>query len=254
MTAPIYKNLFESKTNNAHLITFEDKRDYVVKFYKPSENKALINEWFGYCIARFMGLPVPYSAITDLSESFFETIPQNEDLQYTSKQFASVYIPDSVNGHQAEVKSIVNTSDLAKIIVFDYWLCNTDRTKKNIILQEKSPGNYILNVIDHAEIFGSYSWTAEDLQQLPHTLLKSATHQMMASFIKEEEVFWKEIERVQTIPTQLLEEIFAFIPPDWNLSSDDQLEIINVLNTRRHKILPEVIRKFIKTIYRPLHP
>jgi hypothetical protein len=147
----------------------------------------------------------------------------------------------------------VNTSDLAKIIIFDYWLCNTDRTRKNIILQEKSPGTYVLSVIDHAEIFGSFSWTAHDLQQLPQKLLKSATHQMMASFIKEEEIFWEEMKRVQTIPTQLLEEIFAFIPADWNLSADDRLEIINVLNIRRHKILPKVMRKFIKTIYRPLH-
>jgi hypothetical protein len=248
-----YRKLFDSKTNNAHLITFDDGHDYVVKLYKKSEDKVLINEWFAYCIARYMGLPVPHSYLVELSEEFIATIPNNALLQYTTKQFASKYINDSVNGHEVDVINIMNNSDLAKIIVFDYWLCNTDRTRKNVLLQEKIPGTHFLNVIDHADILGSLSWTINDLEHLPQTIMKSATHEMMAKFIQDEDDLIEQIKWIQAIPIQLLEEILSLIPHDWNLSYEEQQELIKSLIYRRQKILPMLVGKFIKRVYRPLH-
>jgi hypothetical protein len=253
MKPVVYKQLFDSKTNNAHLITFDNGEDYVVKLYKATEDKALINEWFAYCIARFMGLPVPYSYLVEMPESFIESMPNSKDLQYTSMQFASKYINDSVNAHEANIESIINHSDLAKIIVFDYWLCNTDRTRKNVLLQEKTPGSFYLWVIDHAEILNSFSWTLNDLEHLPQKIIKSATHEMMAKFITDEKEMKKQINIIQSIPTQLLEEILSFIPNDWKLSDDEKNELIKTLNFRRYKILPMLIGKFIKRVYRPIH-
>jgi hypothetical protein len=248
-----YRMLFESKTNNAHLITFDDGNDYVVKLYKNGEEKALINEWIAYCIARYMDLPIPPSYLVEMPEEFIAAIPNSGDFRYTTKQFASKYIKDTINGHQANVINIINHSDLAKVIVFDYWLCNTDRTRKNILLQEKTTGNFFLWIIDHAEIFGLYSWSVTDLQHPPQTVMKSFTHEMMAKFILEEDDFKKQIKLIQTIPTQLLEEIVSFIPDDWNLSLVEQQELIKTLIHRRDKILPNLIGQFIKTTYRPIH-
>jgi hypothetical protein len=253
MKPSTYRKLFPSKTNNAHLITFDDGKDYVVKLYKEEESKALINEWFAYCIARYMELPVPPSYLVEMPEEFVASIPNNEKFKYTTKQFASKYIENSVNGHEVNAIDIINKEDLAKIIVFDYWLCNTDRTRKNVLLEEKTPGNYFLSVIDHAEICGSFNWTVNDLQQLPQTLMKSSTHEMMAKFIQEEDDFNKQIKLIQTIPTQLLEEILSFVPSDWDLSSDEQSELIKALVYRRDKILPMIIREFIKQVYHPIH-
>ncbi|AIE59029.1 HipA family kinase [Bacillus methanolicus] len=248
-----YIHLFESKTNNAHLITFDNGVDYVVKLYKAKEDKALINEWFAYCIARFMGLPVPYSYLVEMPEMFIETIPNIKDLQYTSMQFASKYINDSVNAHEANIQNIINHCDLAKIIVFDYWLCNTDRTRKNVLLQEKTPGSYYLWVIDHAEILSSFCWTTNDLEHLPQKIIKSATHEMMAKYITDEKELKQQVKIIQSIPTQLLEEILSFVPNDWNISDEEKCELIKTLNFRRYKILPLLIGKFIKRVYRPIH-
>jgi hypothetical protein len=147
----------------------------------------------------------------------------------------------------------MNNSDLAKIIVFDYWLCNTDRTRKNVLLQEKIPGTHFLNVIDHADILGSLSWTINDLEHLPQTIMKSATHEMMAKFIQDEDDLIEQIKWIQAIPIQLLEEILSLIPHDWNLSYEEQQELIKSLIYRRQKILPMLVGKFIKRVYRPLH-
>ncbi|ARK28850.1 HipA family kinase [Halalkalibacter krulwichiae] len=210
-----YQKLFQSKTNNAHLVTFDNGNDYVVKLFKPSEDKALINEWLAYCIARFMGLPIPYSYLIEMPKSFVEVFPKGHGTVYTSKQFASKYIANSVNAHETKVENILNYNDMAKIIVFDYWLCNTDRTRKNILLQEQTAGNHFLWIIDNAEIFDSYSWTMNDLENLPQNLIRSATHELMVRFIKEEKDFKIALTHIQSIPTQLLEEILSFVPNDW---------------------------------------
>jgi hypothetical protein len=247
-----YHKLFESKTNNAHLITFDNNDNYVVKLFKDTEEKALINEWLAYCIARYMELPVAPSCFVEMPKEFIDTIPNSDQFQYTVKQFASKYIENSVNGHEANIKSIINHKDLAGIIVFDYWLCNTDRTRKNVLLQEREEGSYFLWIIDHAEIFGSFSWITNDLHHLPQKIMKSATHEMMAQFITDEEDFKKQVKLIQTIPTQLLEEILLLIPCDWHLSLEEQQEIIKALIYRREKVLPTLIEKFIKKVYRPI--
>ena len=41
--------------SNAHLITFSEGRDYVVKFFQPGFEKTLANEWVAYCLRDTLG-------------------------------------------------------------------------------------------------------------------------------------------------------------------------------------------------------
>ncbi len=248
-----YHKCFESKTKNAHLMTFDNGKEYVVKFYKETEKKALVNEWFAYCVARYLQMPVPYAYLVEIPRNFMEKLPLGNEIQYTKKQFASEYIADTFNGQETTIYGVVNKSQLAQIIVFDYWLCNTDRTKKNILLKEIEPNKHILFVIDHAEIGSSFSWTINDLVQLPQTLMKSATHEIIASFVPTEDEFIKQIKIIQSIPLQLLEEIFNMIPDDWNFTTEEKTNFIQTMNHRRFKMLPKVIKQFIAKKYRLIH-
>jgi hypothetical protein len=248
-----YQKLFESKTNNAHLITFDDGNEYVVKLYKATENKALINEWIAYCIARYLSLPIPYGYQVEIPKDFYNIMPKSADTQFTSKQFASKYIKNCKNGHETNVNNITNHTDLAKIIVFDYWLSNTDRTRKNILLQENAPGSHYCWIIDNADSFGSLSWNVNDLEHRPQTLIESATHEMLAKFVRSEKEFKKAIQLIQVIPNQLIEEIISLIPEDWNLRDEEKQELIRTLNYRRFFTLHLLIEKFIRKVYIPLH-
>lgn len=248
-----YQKLFESKTNNAHLITFDDGNDYVVKLFKETENKALVNEWIAYCFARYMGLPIPYSYLVEIPKEFFEKIPKSVDTKYTSQQFASKYISNCKNGHETNVLKILNNDDLANIIVFDYWLYNIDRTRKNILLEERIPGGHYCWIIDNADSFGSLSWTVNDLWNRPQTTIESATHALLAKHVPKEVDFKKAIQLIQVIPTQLIEEIVSSIPEDWQLSNVEKEELIKSLNYRRFFTLHLLIEKFIRKVYRPLN-
>ena len=85
-----------------------------------------------------------------------------------------------------------------------------------------------------------------DLEKLPVELIKSATHQLMASFIEDEKCFTEQLELIQKVPIFLIEEIVSLIPDDWLVSKEEKKEIVNTLVERGRKILPEVIREFIK--------
>jgi hypothetical protein len=255
MIQPVsYLKTLEGKSN-AHLMTFNDGRDYVVKYFQQGFEKTLPNEWISYCIARYLGLPIPFSQLVEIPQTFSSQVPDLAQMTYTKHQFASLYVPDCINGHQLSVvPDVINHDSLAGIILFDYWLCNTDRTRKNILLSKEIHQNsYKLWIIDHAEIFGLYNWIQQDLEMLPNEIMKSATHQLMALLIEDENNFNEQLKLIQTIPTLLLKEIVTLIPDDWMVTPEEKKAIVSTLATRRKKILPEVIDKFVKKIYRPLH-
>lgn len=251
-----YRKKLEGKSN-AHLITFSDGKDYVVKFFQHGFEKALPNEWVAYPLARFLGLPTPFARIVDIPQNFLtevEELAQMSDVRY---QFASRYIPNCRDGHEVDItnKKVVLTNDdwqLASIILFDYWLANTDRTRKNILLKETAADSYHVTVIDHAEIFGNYFWLIDDLEKLPVDVFKSATHQFIAKFIKQEQSFFDVLEVIQQIPVLLLEEIVELIPEEWKVTREERKAIVSTLIKRRKRILPEMIEKFIGKVYRPL--
>lgn len=253
MLEPVqYQKKLEGKSN-AHLITFNDGRDYVVKYFQPGFEKTLPNEWVGYGLARFMGLPVPFAKIIEMPDEFTTRVPEIDHPNISKHQFASLYVPACFDGHQVgNVPAITNNETLAGIILLDYWLCNRDRTRKNILLCQDTTESYRLWMIDQAEIFNSYSWGIEDVKVLPDGLMKSATHQLMARFIKDENDFYHYLELVQTTPILLIEELFNLIPDDWMISPDEKKAAIGALLKRRKEMLPRLMRRIIKRVYNPL--
>lgn len=251
--AVAYQKKLEGKSN-AHLITFNDGKDYVVKFFQPGFEKTLPNEWISYCLGRYLGLPIPFSQIVNIPQEFLSQEPELAEIQYIPYQFASLYIPNCVDGHQVDtISTISNAQSLASIIVFDYWLYNGDRTRKNILLQKEkvSEDCYHLWAIDHAEVLGSYNWHQEDLEQLPTDLIKSATHDLMTKFITDEQQLLDQLHYIQTMPILLLEEVVTLIPDEWLVSKEDKKAIVTALVTRRKTLLPKMIERFIKKKYNP---
>lgn len=247
-----YKRKLEGKSN-AHLITFCDGKDYVVKYFQPGFEKSLPNEWVGYCLGRYLGLPVPFARIIEIPQEFSAQVPELAEMSAIPFQFASGYIPDCLDGHQASnICRITNHHSLAGIILFDYWLYNRDRTRKNILLHEEMPHSFRLSIIDQAEIFGGYAWKQNEIEKLPVNLIKSATHQMLALFVEDEKQFYEQLELIQSIPILLIEEIVMLIPDEWNVSKEEKKVMVTALVTRRNKELPDIMKNYIKNVYRPL--
>lgn len=248
-----YRKTLPGKSN-AHLLTLADGKRFVVKFLQQGFEKSLANEWIGYCIGRYLGAPLPFCKIISLPEAFTGKLPHPEPLLPSQYQFASTYIPDSQNLHGVTfIQRVTNQQTLVMIILLDYWLANSDRTRKNILLQKEEAGVYRIWSIDHAEIFSSPAWTLQHLQHPPRGLIKSATHQVLSRFIEDEKHFWDGLEIIQTMPVLLLEEIVAAVPDDWLLTKEERKAIVAFLIQRRKKSLRRLIRRFIKNVYQPIH-
>ncbi|WP_066057100.1 HipA family kinase [Robertmurraya korlensis] len=253
MIKPVsYVKKLEGKSNT-HLIKFDDGYDYAVKYFIAGFEKSLPNEWVAYCLARYLQLPIPYARIVEIPPDFSSQIPGFIESS-SNFQFASRYIPGCSNGHEvSHMKEIVNEQQLASIILFDYWLSNGDRTKKNILLREEEDEKYHLWIIDHAECFGSYNWIGEEVEDLPVKILKSATHQLMAQFVKDESAFYEALKVIQTLPNFLIEEVISLIPEDWQVSEAEKKILSQYLIRRRKKILPHILKKYMAREYLPLH-
>jgi len=246
-----YKKKLPGKSN-AHLIEFDDGNDYVVKFLQPGFEKSLANEWIGYCLGRYMGVSVPFSLLVEIPPSFLQSIPELGNIIPTKYQFASKFVPDCVDAHEAKViRDIINKETLASLIVVDYWLMNRDRTRKNILLKEVGHNQYQLWAIDHSEIIRSYNWKIQDLQQTNPRLIKSMAHQIVASFIENEEEFWHQVDLLQKMPALLIEETIDLIPEDWMVTKEERKALTGILVNRRKRIVPKLIHQFIKKIYLP---
>ncbi|PKG24344.1 HipA family kinase [Niallia nealsonii] len=238
-----FKKKLEGKSQSL-LLTCSDGNDYVVKDMLPGFEKSLANEWIGYCIGRFLGLPIPFAQIIETPSDFFKDQPTIE-MPHSPHQFASLYVPLCQNGHEVgKLKEISNASCLAGIIVFDYWLYNRDRTRKNILFQEDGSAHSVI-IIDHAEIFNSYNWHKDDLKKLPTGMIKSATHQFIHSFVPDKKMYDEFLENIQSMPIHLLQEIVDVIPEEWNVSAEEKEEIVKALIKRRKK-LPQIIKRFLK--------
>lgn len=250
MMKPVaYRRKLEGKSN-AHLITFDDGRDYVVKFFQREFKKTLANEWVAYCLARYLDLPVPFARLVEIPDEFIAENPELEPFVLTQLHFASLFIPACLNGHEVKnVSGIVNSESLARIILFDYWMANRDRTRKNILFQEEACEIYHLWIIDHAEILGSHSWEIGSLEKMATGLRKSAARNLMASFVENEEDFAESLEFIQKIPIFLIEEIISTIPDDWMVSRAERKAMVGALLKRRKKILPKILPRMVKKLF-----
>ncbi|WP_138416113.1 HipA family kinase [Aquibacillus sediminis] len=254
MKAVKYKKLYQSKTENAHQIKFDDEKKYVVKMHKRGAERTLVNEWIGYHLARYMRLPVPEVKLVEIPQDFTQQVPEfGNDIISTKKQLATPFIENSGNAHKVNAEKIVNKDTLAGIIVLDYWLANVDRTRKNVFFEEVEAGKYKLWAIDFGDSFGSFNWTEDDLDHLPETVMPSATHRLLATFIKNEQEFTRQLDIINAIPALLLEEIMGLIPDDWGLTNQEGNKLIKTLLDRREKVLPQVIDQFVEQVYQPIH-
>ncbi|GAE26929.1 hypothetical protein JCM9140_3037 [Halalkalibacter wakoensis JCM 9140] len=224
MLIPVeYKSCLNKHTKNVHIITCDDQKDYVITFFLPSHEKALVNEWLGYCLARYLQLPVPSSSIVEVPNDFYEAIPELRDLPYMKHHFASLHIKDCLSDYSTNlVDKITNSEQLAGIIVLDFWLSNPGRTQKKLLVKEWRNSEYKLWIIDHAKSFGSASWKRSDLKTLPKDMNESYTHQLIASSTTKEWNLKEYLERIQSIPALLLDEILSFVPEEWSLSKEEK--------------------------------
>ncbi len=195
-----------------------DDFKYVLKFRGAGHGvKALIAEYLGGQIAKYLGLPIPELVFAYLDEAFGRT-EGDEEIQDLLKFSQGLNLGLHYLSGALTFDAAVNDCDTllaSKIVWFDAFITNVDRTFKNtnLLIWNKE-----IWLIDHgAAFYFHHSWNNwEQAAQSPFALIKDHVLLPKASKLDEiNELFTSKLNN------SVLKEIVNNIPDDW-LQWDNQ--------------------------------
>jgi hypothetical protein len=209
---------------------------YVVKFRGAGQGvKALIAELVAGEIARALGLKVPEIVIATLDGAFGRTEP-DEEIQDLLKASVGLNLALHYLSGAIMFDPVITTVDAtlaSKIVWFDSFVTNVDRTARNtnMLMWHKE-----LWLIDHgASLYFHHTWQSfEEQARRPFTQVKDHVLLPQAS----------ELDRVDAafsliLTTERIRSIVSLIPDEWladdlsHESADEKREVyIRFLETR----------------------
>ncbi|PKP17367.1 MAG: aminotransferase class I and II [Bacteroidetes bacterium HGW-Bacteroidetes-23] len=198
----------------------DDDFKYVLKFRGAGHGvKALIAEFLGGQIARFLGLPVPELVFANLDEAFGRT-EGDEEIQDLLQGSQGLNLGLHFLSGALTYDAAVNDCDAllaSKIVWLDAYITNVDRTFKNtnLLIWKKE-----LWLIDHgAAFYFHHSWDNwETTAMTPFSLIKD--HVLLPKATRLEEV---NTEFSTKLNDTVLREIVNQIPEDWLLWEDQAI-------------------------------
>ncbi len=198
----------------------DDGFKYVIKFRGAGHGvKALIAEYLGGQIAKFLGLPVPELVFVTLDEAFGRT-EADEEIQDLLKFSEGLNLGLHYLQGALTFDVAVNDCDAvlaSKIVWLDAFITNVDRTFKNtnLLIWHKE-----LWLIDHgASFYFQHSWNNwEQAAVTPFALIKD--HVLLPKASQLEEI---NTEFTSKLNGAFFEEIVNRIPDEWLQWNDTDL-------------------------------
>lgn len=196
----------------------DDGFNYVLKFKGAGQReKALIAELIGGELARRLGFKVPEIVFANLDEAFGRSEGDEEiqDLLKSSQglNLALHFLSKAMTFDPGASK--VDDYLASRIVWFDVWITNVDRTFRNtnLLIWNKE-----LWLIDHgASFLFHHSW--ENWER--HALSSFATIKDHVLLPKATELKKVDLEMKKLITTELIDEVLAMVPEEWILATSD---------------------------------
>ena len=246
---------------NAHLLLADDDHHYVVKFSNnPQHKRVLVNELISYVLLDYLGLPSPGWQVIEVPQELIDadaalcldhgrsSKPCAAGLQFGSRfpvdptrQSVYDYVPVSM------LQELLNRRSFLGMLAFDKWISNANgrqavffRTRAKRWLTAEldetefvSPRSlvYVANFIDHGFAFNAQHW---DFSDGPSQGLY-ARREVYAG-VSGIESFEPWLSRIENMPTDVLDDAYRTIPPDWYGREFDALEsLLERLYNRRSR-------------------
>jgi hypothetical protein len=228
------------------LMRCSDGGYYVVKFLdNPQHPRVLVNEWLASALALRLGLPVPPTAVVNVSE---ELVARSGDLVIQlargrtklqpGLQFGSRYpgdpleiavydfLPDEL------LSGVENLHDFLGMLVFDKWTCNTNG-RQAIFYRPDGQPRYRALMIDQGFCFNAGEWNFPDAP-LRGLYARVRVYESATGI----ESFAPWLERLESrISEQALDEAARDTPPEWyNFDQDALYRLLEQLWSRRRRV------------------
>jgi hypothetical protein len=155
----------------SHLMLASDRHLYVVKFQNnPQHIRVLANEMLATALARHIGLPVPSTAVVEVTAGLIRIsptlrielaharVPCQAGLQFGSRYVAEELSPVVFDLLSASaLRDVLNLSDFAGALVLDKWTCNIDN-RQAVFWRGVKDRAYRTVFIDQGHCFSSGKW------------------------------------------------------------------------------------------------
>ena len=235
--------------NYAQLFQFSDDSLYVVKFYNVREHRKreIVNEWLAAKLGEILGLPVLPVAAVYMPRKSLQEIPESSRGTYRAGTHLAIPYLNRVKSylelHQPpEALNMLNANDLAGMLIFDQWLNNNDRSRTNILFEEKKDGSVFFWMIDHGRCFpGMYSWDVQTLQDPPVYRVDMPVYTWASSLLPDADPLYEFAEKIMQINKQKIVEIVNAIPVDWEVTEQEKEWLTAFLTRPEIASLPDLV-------------
>lgn len=243
----------------SHLMRAADGAFYVVKFQNnPQHIRVLANELLATRLAERIGLPVPQTAIIDVSEWLIESTAElrmqvagqrlacSPGLQFGARFVVEPfqgqvfdYLPDSM------LASVRNLKDFCGMLCLDKWTCNSNG-RQAVYWRKTRERKYTATFIDQGYCFNAGDWNFPD-SPLRGVFARNDVYKEVSGW----DSFEPWMSKIEAMPPEQIGEIADEIPPDWYGGERDALErLIETLIKRRSRVA-ELITDFRKSSRQP---
>ena len=185
---------------------------FVVKFRGAGQGaKALVAELIAGLLARALGLPTPELAIVDVPPPFgrSEPDPEIQDLLRASHgiNVGARYLDGAFNFDPGAAGELVSAELAARIVWFDAFLTNPDRTHRNpnILVWKRQPW-----LIDHgAALYAHHDWRSVDEARTRSAFPLIQQHVLLA---QSGNVDVADAEMVARLSRDMIDDVLAALP------------------------------------------
>lgn len=164
------------------------------------------NEFFAARAASRLGLPVPP----------FQLVAFRGDLASTETWFCSKRVEPGSNPDAVSFSQLRNSDVLGGIVVFDLWLCNTDRKNANLCVEKFSDNTEKLFLVDHGHtLLTSGSVVALRSAEFGDGRRVLALCPDLVSSVKNVNEFGRGLQALQSITDQEIGQWIEDSPAEW---------------------------------------
>jgi hypothetical protein len=231
-----YEGVVEKASTRPHILAFDDGNSYVTKFRgNPEGDSVLIKEFVASELLRALDFARLDGRIVTVEADLMRTQAELAGLT-PGPQFGSHYEPDNKPFSVKDLRSLTNYSDLPQVVVFDTFLCNTDRHLANIFFvrdRMQSAVAYRFAMIDHDRIFGRAKWDCQALGYGKTSRTFSDALNILDYISPTLDVFETFLLRLEALRPEKIESILDAVPSEWGFILSDKAAVLDFLLFRK---------------------
>ncbi|MFY0760029.1 HipA family kinase [Metabacillus dongyingensis] len=235
--------------NYAQLFLFSDGKQYVVKFHmvRKYRKREIVNEWLTAKLVHLLDLPGLPIKVVHMPEDSLAEIPAFRNSSYMQGNHLAFPFLTNVKSYTElsmppQKENLVNMKDLAGMLVFDQWVNNNDRSRTNILFEEKENETYFFWMIDHGRCFpGMYEWNEDTLSKEPVYRVNMPVYKWASSLLMDPLLLYDFSEKMRNVKKEDIRAILAEIPSDWNVTKQEKEKLLAFLKREGLHELPKLI-------------